>query len=103
MALSNETHIKITIGAFISLFVFIIGSTWVVSEKFANIDNTMGKNTELIIYNQEELDEAVADVKINRIAIQLQEVKQAEINTKLANIENRQIEMIQILKENYSK
>jgi hypothetical protein len=92
MALSNETHIKITLGSIISLFVFIVGVTWVAAVKFSDYENRINKNTELVIYHQSEIDG-------NTTTNHLQEVKQAEIMIQLANIKDRQIEMIQILKE----
>jgi len=101
MMISDKMHVNLTIGIFITLLGSIIYGTYRFTTEFNYIKNDIHGNKELVIYTKDDLDQAVADIKVNRIAIQLQEVKQAEINTKLANIETRQIEQLQIIKEIY--
>ena len=101
MALNEKTHAKLTLGTFISLIIFIIAGTWAVAVYMGNLKLNVTTNRQSIIILHEDYEYIRASVKENGKSIQFQEVKQAEINTKLANIENRQIEMIKILKELY--
>ena len=99
MALSNETHVRITLGLLVTFIVFLISATWGLAIYVGKIESAIKDNAELIIYVKEDVIEVTESAEENKDSIQEQEIKLAEINAKLANIENRQIEMIQILRE----
>ena len=99
MNITDSTHIKLTIGLFISLVCSLVVASWVVSREFSDIKYKIETNhldveevSEMLAVHSGDIEEVETEVdNIN--------IKQAEINTKLANIEAGILEIKSILKE----
>lgn len=99
MMLSEEMHIKLTLGLLITMGLTLIGGAFGAAAIYTNMQRDIIENKEATIENKIDIDFNRALIADNKEEIQRQEVIQAQINTKLANIENRQLEIIGYLKE----
>lgn len=100
MMLSEEMHIKLTLGLLITLGVTLIGGSFAAAAIYTNMQRDIVDNHKATVNIQTDVDINRALIADNKEEIQRQEVIQAQINTKLANIENRQIEMLSIMQRN---
>ena len=92
MVLSHEAHIKITIGLAVGFVLTIITAVWYISGFVHNTDNSINNISVDVEANTE-------DIKLLTKEVHEIEVTNAEIRTKLANIETRTAEILTILKD----
>lgn len=99
MVLSDKTHAKLTLGTFISLIVVIVGGAWAGAIAYANVKHGILNNTELIIYNRDDIKDIEVENKDRDRTVQGMQINQAQIDTKLLNIEVGIAEIKSILKD----
>ncbi len=98
MALSENTRVGLTITTLILMIVFIIGGTWAVSVYMNDIKDDVKDNNNLIQSNEKEIIEIKSNDENQDEDIRNMQMTQVEIRTRLVNIESRQVEMLEILK-----
>jgi hypothetical protein len=90
MVLSQDSHMKLTVGLAITILIFIIGGTWTAAIYFGSMKKDIKANEEDIKENQSDIETQANDNVVLKISV-------AEINTKLTYINKSQIEIIQLL------
>lgn len=95
MVISQDAHIKITLGAIIGLVFVVIGAMIYLTDIKQDVSNN--KQTIVVLY--EDIADDRQDIETLQNDNVVLKISVAEINTKLTYINKSQIEIIQLLKE----
>ena len=99
MVLSQDSHMKLTVGLAITILIFIVGGTWTAAVYFGSMKQDIKTNEQTIVVLYEDIEDVASDIDVLENDNMTLKISVAEINTKLTYINKSQIEIIQLLTE----